>query len=363
MRPSLPLVVRALLLPALAATLALPARAQDVLEATSGRTYEGKVLSNDGSTVEIETTQGARLKLPYEQLTAASQYRLRRAITGTDGAAQLELAEWCVGKALYPEARRHYRLALEADATLADAVNASMATARTTAANELLARAKALQASNMPQDARALLATIVQELPLEAAAQEATQLLAADTETRKQEALSPEPKRGTDAKAPRGGAATDVPLRNDGQPFSEATRTAFAPVLASFHKLLDGTQSGLTTSNQSGAIKEFEKALDAGDKARKALTPLRSQVATDAEYAEAVQRIDARLEEALAECRVHLADTYLMRGSYQQASEVVRAGLAEYPSNVRLQQAMDRVSSASSDRDGGWVIVGGPRGR
>ena len=109
------------------------ARAQDVLETTSGSTYEGKITANDGTSVEIETTAGARMKLPYGQLTPKTQYRLKVAITPTDAKSLVELADWCVATTLYDEARVNFRKALAADALMADEINAHIVKARTTA--------------------------------------------------------------------------------------------------------------------------------------------------------------------------------------------------------------------------------------
>jgi len=60
--------------------------------------------------------------------------------------------------------------------------------------------------------------------------------------------------------------------------------------------------------------------------------------------------------------RINLVDCYLMRTSYNQASDVVKQGLVQYPKNEQLRQQMNRVTSASADGIGGdWVIVGGRR--
>ena len=146
-------------------------------ETTAGNSYAGKVVSDDGTTVEIETAGGAKVKVPYDALTPKTQYRLKRAKTGEDGKSQLALAEWCLSKTLYEEARTHYRKALAADATMADEINAKVVVARKTAANELLARAKGLMATD-PKQARRILSELVTELPLEDATTEAKKLLA-----------------------------------------------------------------------------------------------------------------------------------------------------------------------------------------
>lgn len=334
--------------------LAIPcARAQDtVLVTESGQSYTGKVLSNDGTTVEIETTTGATMKLPLARLTPKSQYRLRRADTAPEREAHLELAEWCVDNVLYDEAKASFRKALEFDPVMTDEIEARVAAAKTKAADEVLARAKGLQESGKPAEARQLLSRLVQDLPDEDASQEAKELLAAETGKRKQDALS-----RTKA-APTGDGAADAPHKADGEPFSDATRSLFEPIIASYRKMLDDTHDGLVKGGSAG-IKEFEKALDEGEKIRKAADKLRPRAADDTEIAEALALVDTKLEDADVDARINLADNYMLRTSYDDAAQAVRLGLAAYPDNARLRQAMNQVTAASADNSGGgWGLLG-----
>lgn len=334
------------------------AQEQEVLETQSGAKYAGKILSDDGASVEIETAAGATMKLSYSVLTPKSIYRLQVLRTGPTARDQLALAEWCVPMKLYEEARVHYRKAIELDPEmkLDEAVQASVAKARTTAANELLERGKGLQASNQKQEARRVLSLLVQELPEEPAAKEAAQLLASETAQRKQDALSRKL-----AKLPEPGP--DAPKRADGQPFGDETRLLFLPVIESYHKMLDATHDGLVKGG-TGGIKELEQALREGDKIRKEADKIRQKDANSPEVAEALALVDEKLEEAVVDARINIVDNYLLRNSYNQAGDVVREGLATYPKNARLRQAMDRVTAAASNNGGGgWVIGrGGRRG-
>ncbi|HVQ25020.1 MAG TPA: hypothetical protein VMV01_07580 [Planctomycetota bacterium] len=339
------------------ALLTASASSQTTFDTVSGKSYSGKVLSDDGSTVEIETAGGAKVKVPYDALTPKTQYQLKKARTGDDAKSQVALAEWCVTKTLYEEARTAFRKALAADATMADEINAKVVVARKTAADELLARGKSLKASGNLKESRRVLSLLVNELPLEEAATEARTLLADDATQRKQTSLSAKP-----VAAAKGGGAggDDVPLRANGEPFSDATRKLFQPVIDSYRKMLDETQDGLRNGGSSG-IKDFEQALKEGDKIRKTLEKVRPQ-GSDEEIGEALTLADSKLEEADVDVRINLVDCYLMRTSYNQASDVVKQGLVQYPKNEQLRQQMNRVTSASADGIGGdWVIVGGRR--
>ena len=125
--------------------LAAPAAAQEQetsdvtkarLEALSGRTYLGTILSDDGKAVEIKTVEGATLKLPYEQLTPKTQYMLRIVRTPDDVDSQLALADWCVDETLYTEAKRAFRAALVKDPLRADEVTELFDKARTKAGKQ-----------------------------------------------------------------------------------------------------------------------------------------------------------------------------------------------------------------------------------
>jgi len=354
MRPAL-LILAALC--ALGASAA-HARAQDTFETVAGNTYQGSVVSNDGVSVEIQTTDGMTMKLPLEALTPETQYRLRRADTTDDAQSQLDLAEWCVTKTLYEEARIHFRKALAADPLMADKIKERVVVARATAAKELLARAKSLQASNQDQEARRILSLLVQELPLEEPAKEAARMLDEDTAKRKATVMDRSPAKASSGPA-EGGAGEA--RRSDGEPFSDATRSLFEPIIKSYQKLLDANRVGLGKEG-SGGIDEFEKALKESEKIRKEAEKLRPKGANDAEVTEALALVDTKLEEASVDTRLNIVNAYLLRTSYNQAADVVNKGLAEYPKNERLLQARNHVSAAANNGGGGDWVIGGRRG-
>jgi len=347
----LPVVVSTLLL------LAVPcARAQDSIETLSGSTFSGTILSNDGSVIEIETTAGMKMKVPYEQLTPETQYELKLHITPDTADGHLALADWCMGMKLYRSARSEFRTALRLGPLMEKEINARFTAARTAAANELLARAKSLKAEGKNLESRDILSAMVQELPLEPASKEAAQLLAAETEQRKQDALNakPAPAASSGGAGPGGSTA----LRPNGEPFSESTRQLFASVIASYRRMLDENQAGLQKSGSAG-IQLFQKALKDGDRIRSSLGQMKASASAEQEVTEALQLADSKLEEAVVDVRINMCDAYMLRTSYNQAADVISQGLAQYPKNERLRSAMNRVTAASSDNDGGgWVIRG-----
>jgi len=148
-------------------------------------------------------------------------------------------------------------------------------------------------------------------------------------------------------------------MRADGEPFSEATRALFEPIVDSYRKMLDSTQDGLKQGSSSGE-KDFEKAIKEGDKIRKAAEKLQKQSGGDAEVAEALELVAMRLEEAEVDARINLANGQMIRTSYNNALEALNLGLVNYPKNARLLDMRAQVGAASADNGGGdWIIVGG----
>jgi len=329
------------------------------VETEDGRRYQGPILSDDGESVEIPGPDGSTETIGYNQLTPMTLYRIRNVSAGADVDSQIALADWCVDEMLYPQAKRHYRSALEADVSRAGEVNKSIEKAKAKAAKDLLARANRLRADGHDDEADDMLTSIVQELPLQPAAKKAGELLASQTERRKQTVLQPESARAGDAEG--SSAVTDgPPLRSNGEEYSQAAHDTFAPTVKAYHAMLDSTHKGLVESSQGTSIKAFEKGLKEGEKARKETDKVRPQGQENEEVAEALGVVDQKLEDGLVDCRVHLADAYLMRGSDNQALDTINQGLAEYPQNQELLAARSRVIAASSD-DGdddvrGWLI-------
>ncbi len=346
-------------------SLAVPASAQVTLELASGKTIEGRVVSDDGAEVEFEGKDGMTARLKYELLSPRGQLTLRALRTpDRDAKAQLALAEWCVTERLYEQARLHFRKALDADASMTEEITKRVAVARKTASKELLTRAKAEQKAGKDADARKLLTTIVQELPLEPAAEEAARLLAEHTAERKQNVMKPRASAGRAASGEDGGARGGA---DESGQWSADVLDTLKPAIDLYHKMLDANQTGLTSKSQSTAINSFEKSLDDGKKARKAVDKVRGKAVAGDELSQALVVADDKLAEIMADTRIHLSDAYLLRTSYNQATEVVNAGLAEDPRNERLLAQRSRITSAASNNDGGWIIGvgrgGGRRGR
>ena len=324
--------------------LAAPAASQDSLEleTKSGNALKGRVLEDDGTTVKFETTAGATMSLKYEALVPMSQYRLRRAkLEPGDAASLLALAEWCVDETLYTQARANYRSALDAGPTMADRINKSLKKARTQASKEVLARAKRLQKEGKDGEARSLLTQLVQELPLEPASEEAAKMLG-EEKTQRHEAAA--------VVADRDPSDGDDGSRR----FSDEAYTMFDKTITAYKKALDDNHEGLTDKG-TGAIKKFEKGLKELEKARKETkTAVDRGAQQPPDLDAALHEIDVKVGELDTDLRLNLCNSYIMRSSYNQAADVVNAGIAMDPQNKRLLDARNRVAMANSNSDIGW---------
>jgi thioredoxin-like negative regulator of GroEL len=334
-----------------------PTLAQDRVEVISGRVYEGEILSDDGETVEIETTSGTTLKLPYQHLTMASRYRLMRKRTPDDVDAQMDLADWCVEQVLYEEARRHFDAALAKDPARSDEVNARLDAARTKAGADSLSRAKALMAEGRDRDARELLGKILQQLPQEPVAKEAAALLEEEATEQKEELLGLdvlEANKGVD------GRAGKRAKRADGKEYSNRARQLMRPTVERYYNIIDWTTAAQVTNSQVNAIELLIGAIAEEPKMLQEADAMSARAETDPEIAEAIQLARLKAEEAVVEACVNLAQIYLLKHEYERAQEVVDGRIADYPDNVRLAHLKARINSAIASGQGA-VILG--RGR
>jgi hypothetical protein len=333
--------------------MAVPTVAQDRLELLTGKTYSGKILSDDGTTVEIKTSAGTTLKLPYARLTPTSQYRLMRKRTTDDVDSQLDLADWCVDQVLYEEARRHFDAALAADPERAERVNTRLDAAHTKAGREAITRAKALMADGRDAQARGILGRIIQQLPLEPAAKEAAALLEGDKGRRKAEFITPEV---SDANADVDPRAGKHATRANGKPYSNRVRKLMGPVIQQYYNIIDRTLEGIVTNSRTNSIELFRGAIKAGPMAIQAVEELKARAEKEEEIAEAVGLAKLKIEEAVVSARVHLAQTLLIGDAIDDAAEVVHGGLTDYPENVRLQELEKRVAAAKASGHGVAIL-------
>jgi hypothetical protein len=355
-------------------TGSLAAQAKDRVEALNGKVYVGEILTDDGTTIEIQTNQGARTKLAYDRLTPLTRYRLVRKRTPDDVDSQLDLADWCVDVILYKEARRHFDAAMVADPQRADDVNERLAAARTKAGDELLARAKSLAANNKPKEAREVLKTIVEELPLEPVAEVAARMLQGDSHRQKAALMASDDEdadaeagastagdgdaAGTTSNAPDPNAGADSrvgkpAVRASGKAYTKRTRKIMKACIQHYYNMIDWTTGALVHTSQSNSVQLYQAVILERLKMLKALDEVRPQGEINEEMAEGILLVEQKTEEAVVEAQVNLAMLYLRMGSDQDAAKVVDAGLADYAENPRLLQARERVSKGE-----GRLILG-----
>lgn len=98
---------RPLLVLALAAVLAAPAQADDVLKLRSGDLVPGKVLSVDDEGVNFAPSKGGEIRVRWEKVHPINRYELWKVtLAPEDPEGRVTLAEWCLSADLFLYARR-----------------------------------------------------------------------------------------------------------------------------------------------------------------------------------------------------------------------------------------------------------------
>ena len=325
----------ALLLAALAATAA-GAAAQQVIGTAFGQTLTGELISDDGSKIVFRTGEGTQMTLPYSELDAQTVFRLMDAKTApTDAAGQMRCGDQAAAAKLFDDARDAYALAVKADPSLTDQVDAKLTALRRAASESLLAEAKHASEHGRPDVALHDLTTLMHEFSDEPAAQEGRAMLdslqASQTKAR------------SAAKA---------------QSQSAAVQQALAPIESSYQEMGKKIKEGMqNAASQSTAINDFNSAIETGKSARDSLHQMQGQAAATPGLAAASQELDGELQDQIVNAYTQLANVYNQRSSYNDANTAIQQGLVLEPKNQDLLQLQSQIASNSADSS--VSVVGG----
>ena len=326
-----------------------PLVARDVIYMNSGDTFTGRVLDDDGEHVQFETAEGMIMKIPYADLAPESIFDLMRHRTAKDDAkGQIAVGDYAAEHGLFRDATRAYGLAVAADPSTKDEIDKRLANLSQTASASLMAEAKKSESNGQHKDARAYLGEIMKQYPESATAKDASSMLTSINDTMKEDHDKEVAQKESDE------------MKHELDPISKLYKTML-------DKVHDGLQN---SSNQSGSIDDFKKALDEGERALKKVAELRKKASDGGPMSEALDSLGGKIKDESVEATVHLADAYTLRGSYNQATEVINKALAADPKNERLIAMREQIASDNADssvgiigvRRGGAVLPSG-RGR
>ena len=299
----------------------------------SGGQVRGILIADDGASIELRTQSKGTRTYTYDQLDPRSVYRLVKAKTPKDdGPGRLELANYARDHGFYAHARRHYKEAQKADSSLAPRIEEDLARLRRNASQDLLAEGREKLDRGDVSGAEKDLTALINEFPLEPAAEQAAALLT-EVDARQQEEY----------------ARSGVKGR------SEKITKTLGPAHKDYEQMVERNRDGLLSSrSQSRAIKHFEAALKEGKRAMRKIEGVRTKNGGDPQYAAACDELQNLVVDQIVHTSINLASVYLTRESYQTALGAVNTAIAYDPDNAEARALRARVETAASDDGWGW---------
>ncbi|MCZ6598501.1 MAG: hypothetical protein O7B99_12735, partial [Planctomycetota bacterium] len=298
-----------------------------------GRQARGVLISDDGISIQLRAQNGNVRTYAYGALDPRSIYRLMKAKTRPDdGSGRLVLANYARDNGLYAHARRHYKEALKADGSQVTAIEASLTTLRSLASNELLTEGREKLEKGDHRGAEKDLTAVINEFPLERAAETAAGLLA-DIDARQQEEYT-----------------RSVRDR------SEAVAKALAGARKDYDKMVEKNREGLmNVRSQTRAIRSYKSAIKDGEKALKKIASVRKKNGDEPQYAAACEELDALVIEQVVQTSINLASAEMVRSSYNNALKSINVALGHAPKHAEAKAMRARIEDAAAESSGwGW---------
>jgi len=309
-------------------------RVPDTIRLKDGSTLKGYATAYDDAhqVLSFHTEDGRDLQLKLAELNTLSVYQVTQSTIPKDNAkAQIQIGNYARDTELYAHALRHYGYAEKADPSLKDAIEKERAILRRKAADFALDNARTALRQGNGDEAKKWLTKIVEQLPNEPQAAEASKLLA-DLVARE----APEARLPRNTKSPR---SLDADL---------------AKGKALYEQMVRKTNEGLTSrSGGTNSTNLWQSALADGDRCLKEIEKLDEKY-TDAQSRELLSSYRKVVIDQMVELRLHRASVWTTRSSYNKALEEVNQALALDPHNRDVLAARARIEVASSRGFGWW---------
>ena len=314
---------------ALVLAVAAPAYGADHIKLKDGTVVNGKATAYDSQkkTLSFRTEQGQDKTYTLDQLDARSVYMVNASTVPKDnGRAQLQLANFARDIELYAHAGRRYGYAEQADPSLKPEIDKERAIGKKLAAEYCMRNAKESLSKNKVKDAEEWLTTLVQKLPDEPLAAEATQMLD-QYYTKERNARDDE----LEAKH------ADL-IQGD---------------LQKGKKLYDGmiqkTKDGLTARNDNKAVALWKDAIKDGQGVLKEIDRISAKYKDDPRIQEGADRYRALTIEQMIDAHLNIASSLTVSSSYKEALKETNAALALDPQNMAALSQRARIEQAASE--------------
>jgi hypothetical protein len=314
---------------AIAVFLAAPARAEDVLKLKDGTVLRGRATAYDESTetATFVTGDGRERKLPLDQLDRLSAYKIAKTrAPASDAQGQLKIANFARDAELYLYAVRHYENARKADPALAPTIERELGVLRREAADYCMRNANAALEKKEASEAEKWLTTLVQKLPGEPQAAQASSML-------------------EDLYAKNHGARDDELEQKD----PDLLKTELADGKRYYDAMLEKIRKGLANSRSTSVSKGlFEQAWNDGEKALRELDKVQKGHG-DAETAELFDGYRRLVREHMVDAQLNIASMLTTSTNYRGALAAANKALSIDPESQVARQARARIEVAASE--------------
>lgn len=319
-------------LAALALTCSSLAFGQEHLKLADGTTLTGNAVKYDDAmkVVTFKTDDGRELLLRIDELDQRSAYMLAKSrVDSKDAAQELRMANFARDIGLYAHAARHYRQALALDPALKPDIDKDAAKCRTMAAAWCMGQAKSAAARGDTKEAERWLKVLLDKLPNEPEAKEATELL--------------------DAYYTKNREAADDHIEAQDQ---DLLKTDLKRGKDSYDRMLAKDKEGLMASPASSkAISAWESAIKEGERALYEIQQVEKKK-TDPKTLELTASYRKVVNDQIIEVYTNMASAQTTRSSYQQAMASVNKALAIDPQNSSAISMRGRVETAAAQSGG-----------
>lgn len=302
------------------------------LKLKDGTRIECKVRSYDSTTqtLNVTTADGQEKSYTMAELDGRSVYQVNSSLVPPkDAKAQLLAANFARDAGLYSHAVRRYATAAQLEPALKSQVDAEMRTLRRTAAGTCMDRARAAVSKGDTAEAEKYLKILVEKLPSEPEADQASQMLDQYYSQTRATKLAEADKKASES------------LQKD----VAAGKKRYEQMVEKTRKALQARGSGQAEGLFRGALSDGKAVLGEIDsiEAKYDDASIKGQAAN---YREVVN-------EQMVEVHLHIASALATHSDYKGAQREINQALALAPQNEQALSMRARVEEYSS-RGLGW---------
>ena len=309
--------------------LAVPCLAVDVIKVKGLGVLRGEATAYDkeAGILTFVTEEGVEHKIPKDDLDRLSAYKLAKTKVDLKSAEELvKLGNFARSIELYAYAGRHYIAALVLDPGMKDNIAQEQAVNRREASEFCMRQAREAITRNDVHGAEKWLTTMVDKLPDEPLSQQAASMLAEHY------------------KKNHGAKDDELEAKYKGELEKDLKKGK-----GYYDNMLKRIETGLTSGGSGSAAKrDFETAWTDGERALGELDKVQKKNSGDAQLAELFDGYRELITEHMVSSQLHLAASYSVQTSYNQALKTLNRALSIDPTNKEVLAARARAEEAVS---------------